>query len=244
MIVASGISKTYKIGPTRINAVDDLDLSIEKGEFLSIVGPSGSGKTTLLHLLGCLDTPTSGTITIDEMVTNSLSQRELTRIRREKIGFVFQQFNLLPVMNARENVELPLRYLDVPSNERRRRAMEALEKVGLADRAKNRPGQLSGGEQQRVAIARALVTDPVLVLADEPTGELDSRNTCRIIELMRDLNLATRQTFAIVTHDNMVAGYTNRTVALRDGRVVSDIVGQGRIPECEEDGAGNAEPQG
>jgi ABC-type lipoprotein export system ATPase subunit len=235
MIQASGISKIYKLGLTRIKAVDGLDLRIEKGEFISIVGPSGSGKTTLLHLLGCLDTPTSGTITIEGTVTNALSQRELTRIRREKIGFVFQQFNLLPVMNARENIELPLRYLDVPARERTERAMDALEKVGLGDRAKNRPGQLSGGEQQRVAIARALVTNPVLVLADEPTGELDSENTRRIIELMRDLNQSTCQTFAIVTHDMTVAGYTRRTLTLSDGRVVSDVAAEG-LPHCDDNG--------
>jgi len=159
----------------------------------------------------------------------------LTRIRREKIGFVFQEFNLLPVLSARENIELPLRYLKVPAKERHQRSMQALEKVDLGNRAENRPTQLSGGEQQRVAIARALVTNPVLVLADEPTGELDTQNTCRIIELMRDLNLETRQTFAIVTHDAMVASYTNRTITLRDGRVASDVAGEGRIPECADD---------
>lgn len=236
MIEATGLTKIYKIGPMEIRAVDGLDVSIDRGEFLSIVGPSGSGKTTLLHLLGCLDTPTSGIISIDGMATNSLSQSQLTKIRREKIGFVFQEFNLLPVLSARENVELPLRYQNIPAKERHQRAMEALEKVGLSNRANNRSTQLSGGEQQRVAIARALVTNPVLVLADEPTGELDTQNTCRIIELMRDLNLETQQTFAIVTHDAMVAGYTNRTISLRDGKVASDIAGEGRIPECEEEG--------
>jgi putative ABC transport system ATP-binding protein len=235
MITATGLSKIYKIGPIEIRAVDGLDVSIGRGEFLSIVGPSGSGKTTLLHLLGCLDTPTSGTVSIDGVTTNSLSQSQLTRIRREKIGFVFQEFNLLPVLSARENIELPLRYLKVPAKERHQRSMQALEKVDLGNRAENRPTQLSGGEQQRVAIARALVTNPVLVLADEPTGELDTQNTCRIIELMRDLNLETRQTFAIVTHDAMVASYTNRTITLRDGRVASDVAGEGRIPECADD---------
>ncbi len=235
MITATGLSKIYKIGPIEIRAVDGLDVSIDRGEFLSIVGPSGSGKTTLLHLLGCLDTPTSGTVSIDGVTTNSLSQSQLTRIRREKIGFVFQEFNLLPVLSARENVELPLRYLKVPAKERHQRSMQALEKVDLVNRAENRPTQLSGGEQQRVAIARALVTNPALVLADEPTGELDTQNTCRIIELMRDLNLETRQTFAIVTHDAMVASYTNRTITLRDGQVASDVAGEGRVPECADD---------
>ncbi|OFW56415.1 MAG: hypothetical protein A2V52_07750 [Actinobacteria bacterium RBG_19FT_COMBO_54_7] len=233
MITATGLTKVYKIGPTEIRAVDGLDVSIDKGEFLSIVGPSGSGKTTLLHLLGCLDTPTSGTVSIDGVATDSLSQSQLTMIRREKIGFVFQEFNLLAVLSAFENIELPLRYLKVPADERRRRAMEALEKVDLLPRAQNRPSQLSGGEQQRVAIARALVTNPVLVLADEPTGELDTENTCRIIELMRDLNRETKQTFAIVTHDAMVASYTNRTITLRDGKVANDAAGEGRVPECD-----------
>ena len=235
MILARGISKIYNIGPVKIKAVDDLDVAIEAGEFLSIVGPSGSGKTTLLHLIGLLDTPTSGSISIDGMEAGNLSARELTRLRREKIGFVFQEFNLLPVLNARENVELPLRYLKVPAQERHRRALEALEMVGLSERSNNRPRQLSGGEQQRVAIARALVTDPVLVLADEPTGELDTYNTCKVIELMRDLNRETGQTFAIVTHDPMVADYTRRIVTLRDGKIASDTAGPEAELACDAD---------
>ncbi|RJP34122.1 MAG: ABC transporter ATP-binding protein [Actinobacteria bacterium] len=235
MIVTRGITKVYNIGPVEIKAVDGLDISIEAGEFLSIVGPSGSGKTTLLHLIGLLDVPTSGSVSIDGQEAGALSPKELTRLRREKLGFVFQEFNLLPVLGARENVELPLRYLKVPSQERHRRAMEALEMVGLTNRADNRPSQLSGGERQRVAIARALVTDPVLVLADEPTGELDTHNTCKVIELMRDLNRETGQTFAIVTHDSMVADYTRRVITLRDGKVESDIAGLEKDPVCEAD---------
>ena len=235
MIKVRGVTKVYRIGPTEIRAVDGLDLDIEAGEFLSIVGPSGSGKTTLLHLLGLLDAPTSGSISLDGREATGLPPRELTRLRREKIGFVFQEFNLLPVLNARENVELPLRYLKVPGPERHRRAMEALEMVGLSDRADNRPGQLSGGEQQRVAIARALVTNPALVLADEPTGELDTQNTCRVIELMRDLNRDTGQTFAIVTHDPMVADYTRRIITLRDGRVADDSAGPEAELACDAD---------
>jgi putative ABC transport system ATP-binding protein len=233
MISAKALTRIYKIDSMEIRAVDNLDLTIDKGEFLSIVGPSGSGKTTLLHLIGCLDTPTSGSISIDDVETSSLSQSELTRIRREKIGFVFQEFNLLPVLNAQENVELPLRYLKVPVQERHRRAMDALEMVGLSNRARNRSNQLSGGEQQRVAIARALVANPSLVLADEPTGELDTYNTCRIIELMRDLNHETGQTFAVVTHDPMVAEYTRRTISLRDGKVSKDETGPERDLVCE-----------
>ena len=233
MIEAQGITRKYFIGGEEIKAVNDLSLNIENGEFLSIVGPSGSGKTTLLHLLGLLDTPDAGHIVIDGMDASSLSPHELTRLRRERIGFVFQEYNLLPVLNATENVELPLRYQGVPSKERRRRAVEALERVGLEKRMKNRPTQLSGGEQQRVAIARALVTDPVLVLADEPTGELDTANSCRIIELMRDINRESGQTVAIVTHNPMVADYTRRIITLRDGRIASDVAGPEAALQCD-----------
>lgn len=177
------------------------------------MGPSGSGKSTLLNLIGGLDTPTTGHVYIDGVDTQGLDDKQLTRIRREKVGFVFQDFNLLPVLNALENVMLPLRYLKVGTREREKRATDALELVGLAKRTRSRPSQLSGGERQRVAIARALVTNPALVLADEPTGELDTLNTCRVIEVMRDLNKELDQTFAIVTHDPMVAGYVRRVVS-------------------------------
>ena len=216
------LTKVYKMGDTTIRAVDGLNLEITKGELLAIVGPSGSGKTTLLHLLGCLDVPTSGTVFIDGMETGKLSSSALADIRREKVGFVFQEFNLLPILTAAENVELPLRYLKVKQSERRRRALEALDKVGLSDRPRNKPSQLSGGEQQRVAIARALVTEPALVLADEPTGELDTANTIRFMELVSDLNREFEQTIAIVTHDAMVAESTRRIVSIRDGRIESD----------------------
>ena len=216
------LTKTYRVGEMTINAVNGLDMEIEKGEFVSIMGPSGSGKTTLLHLLGCLDVPTSGTVTIDGMETGRLSSADLADIRREKVGFIFQEYNLLPILNAAENVELPLRYLKVHKSERRERALAALEKVGLTDRAANRPSQLSGGEQQRVAIARALVTEPALVLADEPTGELDTENTVRLMDLVSHLNRDFDQTFAIVTHDPMVAGRTHRIISIRDGRIESD----------------------
>jgi putative ABC transport system ATP-binding protein len=216
------LTKIYHVGDTTIRAVDGLDIEIDKGEFLSIMGPSGSGKTTLLHLLGCLDVPTSGTIFIDGRETEKLGEKALALIRREKVGFVFQEFNLLPVLNAVENVELPLRYLKVKPAARRERAMAALEKVGLTDRANNKPSQLSGGESQRVAIARALVTEPALVLADEPTGELDTTNTVKIMELLSDLNREFEQTFAIVTHDPMVAEKTRRIISIRDGKVAAD----------------------
>jgi putative ABC transport system ATP-binding protein len=222
IVSTSDLTKVYKMGETTVRAVDGLNLEITKGEFLAIVGPSGSGKTTLLHLLGCLDVPTSGTVSIDGMETGKLSSSALADIRREKVGFVFQEFNLLPILTALENVELPLRYLKVKQPERRRRALEALDKVGLSDRPRNKPSQLSGGEQQRVAIARALVTEPALVLADEPTGELDTANTVRFMELVSDLNREFEQTFAIVTHDAMVAESTRRIVSIRDGRIESD----------------------
>jgi putative ABC transport system ATP-binding protein len=176
----------------------------------------------LLHLLGCLDVPTSGTVNIDGKETGNLSGKELAAIRREKVGFVFQEFNLLPVLNALENVELPMRYLKVKPAERKRRALAALDKVGLTDRAGNKPSQLSGGEAQRVAIARALVTEPALVLADEPTGELDTANTVKIMDLLKELNAQDEQTFAIVTHDPMVADRTRRIISISDGKIISD----------------------
>ncbi len=222
IVTTSALKKVYTVGETTINAVDGLDLAIEKGEFLSIMGPSGSGKTTLLHLLGCLDVPTSGTVSIDGKETGELKPTALAAIRREKIGFIFQEFNLLPVLSAVENVELPLRYQKVKPAERRRRALEALAKVGLSERANNKPGQLSGGESQRVAIARALVTEPALVLADEPTGELDTTNTVRIMDLLRELNEQLDLTVAIVTHDPMVAERTRRIISIRDGKIESD----------------------
>ena len=222
IVTTTDLKKIYQVGETTINAVNGLDLAIDKGEFLSIMGPSGSGKTTLLHLLGCLDVPTSGTVNIDGKETGNLSGKELAAIRREKVGFVFQEFNLLPVLNALENVELPMRYLKVKPAERKRRALAALDKVGLTDRAGDKPSQLSGGEAQRVAIARALVTEPALVLADEPTGELDTANTVKIMDLLKELNAQDEQTFAIVTHDPMVADRTRRIISISDGKIISD----------------------
>jgi putative ABC transport system ATP-binding protein len=221
-IVTTDLRKTYGEGEAVVHAVDGINFTMEPGEFVAIIGPSGSGKSTLLNLLGCLDLPSEGHVIIDGEDTAVLSQKALTRLRRQKIGFVFQEFNLLPVLDAVENVELPLRYLGVHTKERRDRSLEALAEVGLEKRVNNRPSQMSGGERQRVAIARALVTRPALVLADEPTGELDTANTCRVIELMRKLNDDLQQTFAVVTHDPMVASYARRVISLRDGAVVSD----------------------
>ena len=227
------LRKTYGEGESEVHAVDGINLSIEKGEFVAIIGPSGSGKSTLLNLLGCLDLPTDGHVFVDTTDTAELTLKELTRVRREKIGFVFQEFNLLPVLSAIENVELPLRYLGVHSKERHDRAREALHEVGLEKRLKNKPAEMSGGERQRVAIARALVTKPALVLADEPTGELDSVNTCRVIELMRNLNDELQQTFAVVTHDPMVAEYARRVISLKDGRMVADEPQEAKPVECK-----------
>ncbi len=238
LVEARNLHKIYRGDSLEVRAVDGLDMSIEEGEFLSIVGPSGSGKTTLLHLLGLLDQPTEGQVHIRGIDTSRLPGSELTRIRRDNVGFIFQEFNLLPVLSALENVELPLRYRDMKPAERHRRAAEALDTVGLAPRAGNRPSQLSGGEQQRVAIARALVTKPALVLADEPTGELDSENTCRIVELMRRLNEELQQTFAIVTHDLFVADYTNRKITLRDGKILTDERQDAKPLECDQPGPG------
>lgn len=231
-IETADLRKTYGEGKALVHAVDGISTTVEKGEFVAIVGPSGSGKSTLLNLLGCLDLPSEGHVFIDSADTAQLPASQLTGLRREKIGFVFQEFNLLPVLSALENIELPLRYLKVHSKEREQRAREALVQVGLENRAKNRPSQMSGGERQRVAIARALVTRPALVLADEPTGELDTANTCLVIEIMRRLNDELQQTFAVVTHDPMVAAYARRVISLRDGKVISDVPQEATPVEC------------
>jgi putative ABC transport system ATP-binding protein len=214
------VSKVYRIGDQEIRALDRIDLDIGEGEFASIIGPSGSGKSTLMHLLGCLDTPSTGTIRVDGLDVSRASATELSRVRNRKIGFVFQSFNLLPRLNVLQNVELPLLYSDTPHAERARRAMEAIERVGLADRIRNRPLQLSGGQCQRVAVARALVTHPRIVLADEPTGNLDSKTGASIIALFRELAGAGR-TILLVTHDPNIAAQTPRRIEIRDGRVAN-----------------------
>ena len=213
------VSKLYRVGDQEIRALDAVDLDIGDGEFASIIGPSGSGKSTLMHLLGCLDTPTSGTIRVGGLDVSRASATELSRVLNRMIGFVFHSFNLLPRMDVLRNVELPLLYSDVPRREREARALECIERVGLADRIRNRPLQLSGGQCQRVAIARALVTHPRILLADEPTGNLDSRTGASILELFRELVGAGR-TILLVTHDNQIAAQTPRRIEIRDGRVV------------------------
>ena len=221
ILEATDLAKVYRRGASEVRAVDGVSLSVEPGEFMAIMGRSGSGKTTLLDLLGCLLRPTSGELAIDGQSVIGASDGQLATIRRERIGFVFQEFNLIPTLTAIENVLLPLRY-GPRRADGRQRATELLELVGLADRRTHRPTELSGGEQQRVAIARSLVNDPAVILADEPTGELDSATSARLMETLRDLNRERGVTIIIVTHDAGIAGSTDRVVRLSDGRVIAD----------------------
>ena len=217
LVELRNVSKIYHLGGEEIRALNDLTLDIEAGEFLSIVGPSGSGKSTLMHILGCLDLPTRGTFQLDGIMIHTASARQLAAIRNQKIGFVFQSFNLLPKLNVFQNVELPMIYSGARSRERRERAEAALKMVGLENRMKHRPMQLSGGQQQRVAIARALVNSPQIIFADEPTGNLDSRTGETILELFYQLSQEGR-TIALVTHDLDIAAVTPRRIEIRDGK--------------------------
>jgi putative ABC transport system ATP-binding protein len=216
------VSKIYHLGGEEIRALDDVTLDIQEGEFVSIIGPSGSGKSTLMHILGCLDSPSKGTIQLDGTMIQNASARQLARIRNEKIGFVFQFFNLLPKLNVLQNVELPMIYSGISTSQRKQRAMSALDLVGLSNRMKHRPMQLSGGQQQRVAIARALVNDPKLIFADEPTGNLDSNTGEAILELFKRLNQSGR-TIILVTHDPEIASITPRHIEIRDGRIADKV---------------------
>ncbi len=221
ILEADGLTMVYRRGAGEVRAVDGISLEVEAGEFMAIMGRSGSGKTTLLDLLGCLLRPTDGQLAIDGQTVIGASDADLAQIRRERIGFVFQEFNLIPTLTALENVMLPLRY--GPKRPRGRQdALDLLEMIGLGSRAAHRPTELSGGEQQRVAIARALVNDPAVVLADEPTGELDSATSETIMETLRGLNRERGVTIIIVTHDAGVAGATDRVVRLSDGVVIAD----------------------
>ena len=222
LVELRNVSKIYYLGGEEIRALDDVSLDIESGEFISIIGPSGSGKSTLMHILGCLDSPTKGTITLDGTMIQDASTAQLARIRNQKIGFVFQFFNLLPKLNVLQNVELPMIYSGVSARERRQRALKALEMVDLQNRMKHRPMQLSGGQQQRVAIARALVNNPKIVFADEPTGNLDSHTGEAILALFRKLSQEGR-TIALVTHDPEIAAVTPRKIEIRDGKIAKQV---------------------
>lgn len=221
MIQISNMSKIYKMGENVINALNNVSITIGKHEFVAIAGPSGSGKSTLMNMLGCLDTPTSGTYILDGHEVSKLNDNELAEIRNNKIGFVFQGFNLLQKLTAIENVELPLIYQGVGSRERHRRCREALEKVGLGDRINHRPNELSGGQQQRAAIARALVSNPPIILADEPTGNLDSRSGIEIMRVLKDLHNA-GNTIILITHDINLASNAKRMVRIQDGEIIED----------------------
>jgi putative ABC transport system ATP-binding protein len=221
VISLRGITKVYRAGDVLVPALRDVDLDIERGEFLAIMGPSGSGKSTLMHILGCLDRPTRGTYELEGHDVHRMSDTQLARIRSRRIGFVFQSFNLLPRLPALAQVELPLTYRG--SRNRRALAMRALTQVGVADRARHRPTQMSGGQQQRVAIARALVTNPAVILADEPTGALDTKTSADLMETLVRLNGERGITMVLVTHDEEVAAYARRVLRMRDGRIDSDV---------------------
>ncbi|RJQ55513.1 MAG: ABC transporter ATP-binding protein [Actinobacteria bacterium] len=222
IVVTDKLTKIYGEGPTAVRALEDVDLAVEEGEFLAVMGPSGCGKSTLLHLIGGLDVPTSGSVTVQGNDLTHLSDNALTQLRRRHMGFVFQFFNLIPVLSAAENVALPLTLDGLRPHRSRRRAQEWLERVDLGERIDDRPDQLSGGQQQRVAIARALVADPALLLADEPTGNLDSKSSDEIAQLLRKVSTEYGRAIIMVTHDPRISAYADRIVFLRDGRVVDD----------------------
>ncbi|MCX7808201.1 MAG: ABC transporter ATP-binding protein [Deltaproteobacteria bacterium] len=223
LVEIRNLTKVYGSGETEVRALDGVSIDIEAGEFVAVMGPSGSGKSTFMNILGCLDFPSAGSYRLAQVEVSRLSRDALALLRRYKIGFIFQSFNLLPRTTALENCELPLLYQGVPRLERRRRAMEALEWVGLRDRAHHMPNQLSGGQQQRVAIARALVTRPSIILADEPTGNLDTKRSQEIMRLLVELNRKEGMTIVMVTHEPDIAAYARRIVSFRDGRIQSDV---------------------
>ncbi len=221
LIRIENLSKIYQLGKVQVKALNGIDLTIEQNEYVAIMGPSGSGKSTLMNILGCLDVPTSGRYILNGHDVSNLSDDELAHIRNKEIGFVFQTFNLLPRATALHNVELPLIYNGTPRNIRRKKAMEMLERVGLGDRANHRPNELSGGQRQRVAIARALVNGPSIILADEPTGNLDSKTGEEIMQIFRELNDA-GNTIVLVTHEEDIARQCKRIIRLLDGKIIKD----------------------
>jgi putative ABC transport system ATP-binding protein len=222
IVEAQDISKIYKLGDIDVKALRGVSLTIEKGEFVAVMGPSGSGKSTFMNILGCLDKPTTGKYLLENVDIGDLERDELSSIRNKKIGFVFQGFNLLPRTSAVENVELPMLYDGIPAKERRDKALEALKDVGLEGRGDHHPNQLSGGQQQRVAIARALVNNAPIILADEPTGNLDTKTSAEIMEIFVRLNNQSNITVILVTHENDIASYSRRTIKFLDGRIISD----------------------
>ena len=221
MIELKDIYKLYHMGDTVVHALDGIDLNVDEGEFVAIVGQSGSGKSTCMNIIGCLDVPTSGTYKLNGIDVSTMDDDMQAVIRNKFLGFIFQQYNLIPKLNVIENVELPLLYAGVDADARHAAAMRALERVGLSDKAKNRPNQLSGGQQQRVSIARALAGDPAVILADEPTGALDSRTGREVLALLQELNRDGR-TIVLITHDNSIAVKAKRIVRLADGKIVFD----------------------
>ena len=224
MIQTEHLTKVYQMGEDQVRALNGATFTIEKGEMVAIMGPSGSGKSTLMSIIGCLDVPTSGSYILDGVSVENMEDTQLAEIRGRKIGFVFQQFNLLARTSALENVMLPLTYAGISGKDRQKRARNALERVGLSDRTHHAPNELSGGQQQRVAIARAIVNEPAILLADEPTGALDSKTGVEIMELFQSLHREHGQTVIVVTHDSYVARHTNRIIKLSDGHIVSDEV--------------------
>jgi len=222
IIEAQEITKVYRLGDINVNALSGVSLTIGKGEFAAVMGPSGSGKSTFMNILGCLDKPTNGKYFLEDIDIGDLDRDELAGIRNKKIGFIFQVFNLLPRTSAIENVELPMLYDGVSVKERRQRAMAALKSVGLEGRENHHPNQLSGGQQQRVAIARALVNDAPIILADEPTGNLDSKTSAEIMEIFVKMNTKSNITIILVTHENDIAAYSRRIIKFLDGRIITD----------------------
>jgi putative ABC transport system ATP-binding protein len=233
LVEASGLKKIYKLGKTEVHALRGVDLKASPGEFVAVMGVSGSGKSTLLHLLGALDRPTEGSIKIDGVDLSTLKDSQLADIRSKKIGFVFQFFNLLTRLTALRNVQLPLEIAGASGKEAQKRALEMLKLVGLEDRASHRPTELSGGEQQRVAVARALINNPKILLADEPTGNLDTKTGLEILQLLKQINKEKNKTLIIVSHDLRVAELADRTVNLRDGTVVGEKVRKGSVSETD-----------
>lgn len=221
MIEVKNLSKIYKMGKETLYALDKISLTIKDGEFTAIVGPSGSGKSTLMNILGCLDIPSEGDYLLDGKAVGSLNDDALAEIRNEKIGFIFQKYNLLTKLNVYENVEIPLIYQGVSSSERKRKINEALDKVGLSSHMRHKPAELSGGQQQRVAIARALVTNPSVLLADEPTGALDSKTGREVLDILKQLHKSGR-TIVLITHDLSIAAEAERRVQIKDGHIISD----------------------